>query len=211
MKKLSTLTFTFVVFSLLILPVHAQSNLEDRQLQRQQKIQDREENRLERQEDRETRQLERQEQRETKIAERCENIAERVRNRISKFETNKDAHINRYDSLRDRLLEIANKLDSKDLDTTEFRAAISGLNSLVLEYARLYEDFILELEVSEDYACGESEGAYKETLEAAKDKLSIAREKRKEIVEYYRTEVRGAIQDLRNQASSGSTSDSTEE
>lgn len=140
------------------------------------------------------------EKKEETVARVCEKTETRIAEKISSYEENRDYHMEQYDTLMNQLYDIADSMDFLGLETADFRTSISELNVKVLEYIALYDDLISQLKLSQEYACGESEGSFKEAVQQA---IVIHKElvsKRQEIREFYSTDVRSAIKDLREQA-----------
>ncbi|MFC1722313.1 hypothetical protein ACFL0C_01550 [Patescibacteria group bacterium] len=142
------------------------------------------------------------EQKEEKLALFCEKVEEKVDVKILRFEENKNDHIAKYDIITERISEIILQLVDKGYDVTELEADLATFEDMVLEYTQAYADFIELLESSKEYACGESEGAYRNTLKAAKEQLLVTKELRRELTKYYRKDIRNDIKDLREQARS---------
>ena len=103
---------------------------------------------------------------------------------------------NRFQKMEAKVLEILDKVvaraqekgkDTTDLETktTAFKAKIAGVDS---EYAAL----VRVLNTTKGHACGESEGAFKEALLAARTQLQVVREAIADAHTFYRDEVRPA-------------------
>jgi len=71
---------------------------------------------------------------------------------------------------------------------------------MVKNYAEAYVTFIDSLSAVRGYACGESDGDFKDSLSKSKGLHRKAHELRKEIREFYRTVIREDIKELREQA-----------
>lgn len=205
------ITITTSLFLLLVTPVFAQDDSTSDELSKEEKIQQLREEKQERlrelQEERdakraemEEKKREREEEREEKVAEVCENVLERVQTRMENFEENKANHEENYNNITTRLSDIADMLDEKGLDTTELRADMETMDAMVAEYVATYTEFIGQLETSLNYDCGNSEGAFKEALQGARDTLETARVMRREIRDFYKSDIRQDIEDLREQA-----------
>lgn len=128
---------------------------------------------------------------------RCEVIESRVAEKITKYEENKSRNIGWYKEFTDKLTTAAKKLEDKGLDVNKLREDLKEFDKMVDEYVSLYEDFIASLKNSQQYACGESEGAFKDAVKDAIAKHKLAVQKRKEIFEFYKNVVREDIRALR--------------
>jgi len=148
----------------------------------------------------ETRQVEVEEKKEQRILNLCEVLGERVQNKISMFEKHKDDHVANYQKAREKLQKIVNELEAKGYDVTELRTDLVKFDTMIKDYAQLYMNFIDSLKNTQGYACGESDGDYKDALSKSHELLRQLQEKRKELRFFYRDEIREDIKDLRKQA-----------
>lgn len=102
-----------------------------------------------------------------KVAEVCNKITLRVDEKIAHFnKTHADASP-RYDSVIQRLKSVSEKLKSKSIDTTTLDAAIVTLDMKATKIDTDKDAFIAKLTESKSYACGSSEGKYKEVISEA--------------------------------------------
>lgn len=141
-----------------------------------------------------------QEQKQLRVHNRCDVIGERVRNKLSRFEQNKDDHVARYKRVRNRLEEIVRDLADKGYDVSKLQEDLATMDTMIREYAQLYVDFIESLENTQEYACGDSEGDFREALARSRTLLRQVRQKRQELRRFYGEEIRQDIKALREQA-----------
>ncbi len=141
------------------------------------------------------------EERTERIDQVCENIEERIAIKIENFENNKEHHIERYNHFIEVLSEKLVKLEEKGFDVSKIQADLETLDELVQVYAQEYAAFIDALRLTQNYVCGESEGAFREALVAAKDQWKVVVQKRREIMDFYINVIREDIKALREQAS----------
>ena len=137
----------------------------------------------------ETRRLEVQEKKEQRILNLCEMLGDRVQNKISMFEKHKDDHVANYQKAKEKLQSIVSDLEAKGYDVTELKEDLANFDVMIKEYAQLYVNFIDSLKNTQGYACGESDGDYKEALGRAHQLLRQIQDKRKELRFYYRDEI----------------------
>lgn len=140
------------------------------------------------------------ERKEQRVHALCDVIEERVQSKITRFEQNKDDHVDKYERVRQKLEDVVEKLEDEGFDVTDLKEHLLEFDQMIKDYAQMYVDFIESLENTQNYACGESEGDFKEALEKSHELLRMVREKRKELREYYRDVIRQDIKDLRQQA-----------
>lgn len=142
--------------------------------------------------------------------ERCQNIETRIETKIAKFHNNKERHVNGYKKAAERLQNLADKLDARGYDTSQVRADYQTLNQKILKFAQDYANFIAQLEETQQHACGQSEGAFKQALAEARDALKVVREDSLDIRNFYQTVVRPHVLDLKNQTPNASPSPASE-
>ncbi len=181
-----------------------EQKMEQLRIEKQERIQKLKEEKQQKLEQLETQREERKMERETameeKVAQRCDLVIQRVQDRITNFEENKTSHEEHYNAVISKLTEIATQMEEKGLDTTDLKADVSTMQVMVTEYVATYSNFVAQLNTSLTYDCGESEGAFLDALEGARDTLEVARVLRQEIREFYTLEIRSDIKDLRMQA-----------
>lgn len=149
----------------------------------------------------EERQKKHQEVREKVREKRCEHLEARITKRVSNFEKNKQKHIDRYNRLKTKLSNIITRLKNKGYDVAKLESDLKILDEKIKQYATDYNVFIDWLRESQDYACGQAKGVFKESVKKAREQLAVARESRKEVRRFYQEVIRQDIKDLRNQKS----------
>ena len=130
----------------------------------------------------------------------CPHLEERIDIKVDRFAEHKDTHVEKYRHLKERLENALGRLEEKGFDVSQLREDLVALDDLIKEYAQLYADFIESLRFTRGYACGKSEGDFKDALAAAKEKYELVKEKREEIRNYYKDVIREDIKELRQQA-----------
>ena len=130
---------------------------------------------------------------------RCEVVGNMIKTRVENFENNKQHHVDVYNRVNTKLTTAVDKLQEKGYDTTQLEADIKKLDSLAKKYASEYVYFISLIRGSEQYVCGQSDGKYKDSLKEAREQLKVVHEARKAFTDFYKTNIRNDIKDLRNQ------------
>lgn len=130
---------------------------------------------------------------------RCERVTERVDNRIRKYDENKQRHIENYDRITNNVSDTVAKLESEGYDVLKVRNDLSELNSMILEFANEYTEFINTLRGSKNHACGNSEGEFKSTIEQSRNQLKLVREQSTEIRDFIKNVLREDLKALKDQ------------
>lgn len=134
-----------------------------------------------------------------RVANRCERVTERINNRIGQYDENKQKHINRYEALSDKVTALVARLDEKGYDTAKIKTDLQTLDGMIREFAGTYTSFINKLKDAKTYACGNSEGQFREAVEEALELLRDSRQQAKDIADFLKTTIKQDLQDLRNQ------------
>ena len=129
----------------------------------------------------------------------CENVEARVRTRVNRYENNKNAHMNVFSNMLNRLQRVVDRFKEAKLDTTELEKNVTALEVLIDKLYADHDVFISDLKETQDYACGKSEGEFKAKLGVARKVMPEVRTDIVEIREYYKSTVRPEILDLRSQ------------
>ncbi|HLB51543.1 hypothetical protein A3F07_01410 [candidate division WWE3 bacterium RIFCSPHIGHO2_12_FULL_38_15] len=134
-----------------------------------------------------------------RIARRCEIITNNIDNRINAYNNKKNAHLKRYENLKNLVSKIIANLEEKGYEVTELKTALNELDTKIKKYASDYDAFIDALKNTQNYACGESEGAFLNALEASKTALQTVLQDTRDIHSYYIDVIKKAVSDLRDQ------------
>jgi len=130
---------------------------------------------------------------------RCSKIEESVQKKIANFDESKVKHIEIYTRLSDRLSERITKWKEMGYDVSDLEANKKTLNEKISKYKTDYATFIQKLKDTQQYDCGHSEGEFVSALNKAKTELKVVRQDASEIREYYQTEIRPNILELKKQ------------
>lgn len=161
-----------------------------------------------RQERREDRQEKRQEVRQKIVAKRCQ-IGERLIGvRINRYDNNKLLVLRfgeRAAKISENLIARAN---DASIDTSKAEDALGEFKTKIEGLDQKYANHIEALKETQQFACGESEGKFKNELAEARILLKEARDSLLETRSYYQSTLRPALVELR-QKLAGSNSGAT--
>lgn len=176
MKKTAFISFVFLVLPLVFVQAEQGGNLnaQERQEARQEKIQERLEN-------------------------RCEKIQNRIGNRINKYDEGKISTENVYKRLKTRIGNLVTKLENNGIDASKLKNDLSTLNEKIEKVASDYGVFVAALKETKNYACGESQGQFRNKLQESRKLLGTVKQDRKETREYVVNTIIPDIKSLREQ------------
>lgn len=142
---------------------------------------------------------ERKELREERKERRCERWENRIRTRINRYENNQDQHRRVFNNLVSRIEKLITRFESTEVDVSKLKADLVVFESKITALHSEHDVFMAELQKSQEHACGESEGEFRNQLGEARKMIPEVREKFKEVREYYRDVIRPDILELRKQ------------
>ena len=143
--------------------------------------------------------LEIEEKKQEGVEKRCDIITKRIDNRINAYYNNKEAHLNRYRKLDERLSNLLDRLEDEGYDVDTLRDKLSDLELMILEAADMYDEFAVDLEGAKDYECGETQGSFVDAVKNASGTLKGFRDKMVEIRAYFKDEIRPLLVELREE------------
>lgn len=215
-KKTIAYVFVFLILSptsaLALTESNTQDSLGNSATQPTQAVttQDAQEKFKDRMEEAKAKQEERQAQRKEAWAQRCDNIEERIEFRLERYKANKQTHIDRYNQIKELVQNVISRFKQTGLDTSTLESMIATHDQMVRDWATEYDEFITLLSKSQDYVCGESEGAFKEKLQESREKLLSARKLRLAAREYFYSTVRVELSRLREELKSQQSTTNTQ-
>lgn len=132
------------------------------------------------------------------IENRCERVTFNIDNRIERYNTNKQRHVERYNEIKSRIEETLTKLENNGIDVSKLKTDLSELNQMFIDFANAYTLVIDQLELAKTYACGDSEGQFRDAVQKAQQDLILARNKATDIITFIRTTIKTDLQNLRD-------------
>lgn len=133
------------------------------------------------------------------VQQRCEKRTQVIDARISKFNTNKEKHINNYNSMKQKLTNLIAKLQAKGYDVSKLQADGKTWDEKVKKYAADYAAFIAKMTETKNYVCGESEGNFASALNQARQLLVVVKQSALDMRTFHLTVIRPDMQALRSQ------------
>lgn len=158
--------------------------------------QTRQENVQQRQEQRAETRQQIEENRDEAVEQRCDLVTTRIDVWVTRYQNNQDRHQRTYDKLREVSDQIVARAQAAGKDTSTFEAEVAELELLGGIARSEYDQLIQDLESTKSYACGESEGAFKEALQAARQQSLNTRQAILNARLQYQSEVRPAARAL---------------
>lgn len=140
-----------------------------------------------------------QEKIETTVENRCGIAEDRINLVISRYQNNSQRRTSVHQKINDKVTTILDTMDDGGYNTTEARAELAKMNTLSSELENLVNQKIQLLEESQNYECGNSDGAFKTKIQESIQLNLQIREKVLEIRTQYQNQLRPALQDLRDQ------------
>ena len=142
------------------------------------------------------------------IAERCNLTEEKVDEKIEQFRESQAKHLERYEALKEKLANLIARLEENGYDVTELQNDLIVLEEKIAVLSEKFEAFVVQLEETADYECGNSDGNFVAAMKEAKDALAEVRTATLDVKTYYVETVKPDIVALRDQIRETSKEDS---
>jgi len=136
----------------------------------------------------------------TPSAELCQQIETQVANRLQSYGQRRQEQIQHYAQVKTSLSELITYLENKDYDLTDLKASLSQFEAQLQTMAAVMETHYSELDQTRQYACGRSDGEFREQLQKARQSRTEIRDLTKDIKKFYQTEIRPKVIQLKTQA-----------
>lgn len=127
----------------------------------------------------------------------CEQVGTRIDFHLERYEERKDDFVQRVERSIVKLKEINSRLKARGCDTTKLEADYQNLGSQLSVWVNDYNTFINLLNESKTLACGESQGAYRDKVNQARNQLRTVREKGIEMRNFYSGTIRPDVEALK--------------
>lgn len=130
---------------------------------------------------------------------RCEQIASRIDSKVTAFNANKDAKEQVYANIKERINTIVTKFKEKGYDTSVLEGDLVILNEKITKYWTDRQAVITKLEEAKTFVCGESDGAFKQKIQEAKELMKVVLADAKDIRSFITTVIREDIGQIKAQ------------
>ena len=133
---------------------------------------------------------------------RCQFLENRIKGRIDAYDANYNGQILRYTNIKQNVTKAITRLTELGYNTTKVSDDLKQLDVLLKEWNNLRNQFIAALQNSQNFVCGESEGAFKNAVDNAAADGKLMRSKAEEIKNFVKNTLRSDLQELRKQKNS---------
>jgi hypothetical protein len=146
-----------------------------------------------------------------RVIDACNTITSKISARIGFFNDNRNKHIDNYISAKENINDLLTKLDAKGYDTTKIKSDLTQYDTLLQKLSTDYSTYVTELTATQNYACGKSEGEFRDQLVIAKTGLKAVHADDVAIHDYWVNTLKPDLQTLRNsiKSSDSSSTDAT--
>ncbi len=131
----------------------------------------------------------------------CERITEKIDNQIARWEGNESGKHKGYNGVVVSVQNMLKRLEGKGYDLTDLKVALQNLNNAILKRHEDAKVLINLLKDTKQYACGNSEGAFRDALKKAQEQWRVVAADTKEIRNIWQNQVRPEIRKLKEQKS----------
>lgn len=140
-----------------------------------------------------------QENREVRTAERCSLATSRIDLWTSRYSNNKSRFVKVVEQAQETTDQVVARAKANGKNTAELEAAVTEFRRLSDIALADYDKLMSDLNNTKQYACGESEGAFAEAMNVARQQSMTTRQHSLDARLYYQNTVRPAAKALLNQ------------
>ncbi len=131
-----------------------------------------------------------------RIEDRCDRVLFNIDQRIDRYDRNFEKNRSAYLNIKTIVTNLISKLESRGKSVDELKNLLNEFNQLVNKAESKYSEFIEQLNNSKVYACGDSEGKFKDTVKEANVTLAEFRKILSEINAFVNQKIKPAIEKL---------------
>lgn len=135
----------------------------------------------------------------TITADRCNLANQRIATITSRYETNRMEHIRNYQEMVRHFGDVVATLEAKGYDVTKLRTDATTLDEKIRAFGVAYDAWVTQLGVAKQYACGESEGKFKDELLKSRQLALKVRQAAIDIRTFYLNTIKPDIKAVRAQ------------
>lgn len=130
--------------------------------------------------------------------ERCDLLEERIKNKINNFDNTHQFHVRQYALMKEKISKVITQKESEGKDVSKLKADLQTFDEKVALFDQHRKEFINALKNTQQFACGESEGAFKEAFQAVQGKHRQVLADAKDIRNFYQRVLRADLRALRD-------------
>lgn len=135
--------------------------------------------------------------REARTDARCAALTAAINIRINRYNERKENQIALHQRIHDRLQELIKRLEEKGYDVTVIRADLVKLDEMIKKANDDFQVFMIKLEMTKQYNCGDAQGDFMAKLAEAKAALAVFRADLKEITTFIKETLKPHVRELR--------------
>jgi chromosome segregation ATPase len=144
-----------------------------------------------------------------RISAGCEKIEAKITTVLDRHETAKEKHLANQDRLYTRGTELSKKLKAAGYDTAKLDTDLTTFKGKLDLVKSTFSAYSASLTATQQYTCGESEGAFKTQLQDSRDLYKAFREDLKDARDFWKAVVMVDIKALKEQATATASPSAT--
>lgn len=137
----------------------------------------------------------------------CEKIEARIQTKMQNYATSKKKFITAYDNIVSRIDKIIIVAKENNYDTTKLEADLATFESMLDEFKAGMDESYAQLERTQQYTCGESEGQFMGALTQSRNQLQNAHQKAVELRTFYKETLKIDLLALKDEIASSTSAD----
>ncbi|MFA5124299.1 MAG: hypothetical protein WC473_00525 [Patescibacteria group bacterium] len=128
---------------------------------------------------------------------RCPVIESKIQIKVSNFDNSKVRHMQAYQTLKDKLSAMSDRLVARGIDVTALKADLAVLDTKIKKFSDDYATYVSLLKQGQESVCGKSAGQFKLELKEAQTALKTVNADALDIRAYYNTTIKAEIARVR--------------
>lgn len=116
-----------------------------------------------------------------RVEDRCATVDSRTALIISRYEQNYPRHVEGYQKMSQVAYQLMAEVQVQGLDTAKLAAALTTLDTKVASLSEQSQAVVAQLQVAEQYACGESQGQFKAEMQKGRQLAQTAQKTMQEV------------------------------
>lgn len=130
----------------------------------------------------------------------CTKVENRIKLQIKYFENAQRRRTNAYQNTQARLAGLKDNLTNRGFDTVQLGTDLETLQLKIDTYSKAFDDFMVELKQAQELSCGESDGAFKDSITKARELLQQVRSLGLDIRSFLAETIRPELVSLKSQS-----------
>ena len=129
----------------------------------------------------------------------CTKATTRINELITKLQNSEEVRQGRHQKTIDRINAVITKFNAKNINTDKLKSDVVVMTTKKAHWEQQYAILLTKLNATKQYACGSSEGKFRQAVKDAKDQRHIMREANMDFWNFVKNTVKPDVKESRGQ------------